>query len=99
MRENGSDKLGAWIISLIEDFIGQSPENTLRNAAQEKAFEDPLVGFSSGAYPLYEKHTKKTAAVHVKEHYGFEGFGCGLCRTGVPCESLIPVRQKTESSS
>jgi epoxyqueuosine reductase len=28
---------------------------------------------------------------YVKEHYGFEGYGCGLCQTGVPCESGIPT--------
>lgn len=29
---------------------------------------------------------------HVKETYKFEGYGCGLCQVGVPCESMIPVR-------
>jgi epoxyqueuosine reductase QueG len=29
---------------------------------------------------------------HVELHYGFEGYGCGLCQTGVPCESRIPER-------
>ncbi len=28
---------------------------------------------------------------YVQERYGFEGYGCGLCQTGVPCESNIPV--------
>jgi epoxyqueuosine reductase QueG len=27
---------------------------------------------------------------YVKETYGFDGYGCGLCQTGVPCESGIP---------
>ena len=27
---------------------------------------------------------------YVKTHYGFDGYGCGLCQTGVPCESRIP---------
>ncbi len=27
---------------------------------------------------------------YVTEHYGFDGYGCGLCQTGVPCESRIP---------
>ena len=27
----------------------------------------------------------------VGERYGFEGYGCGLCQTGVPCESGVPV--------
>ncbi len=28
---------------------------------------------------------------YVKEHYGFNGYGCGLCQTSVPCESRIPT--------
>jgi ferredoxin len=27
----------------------------------------------------------------VQSHYGFKGYGCGLCQTGVPCESRNPV--------
>jgi len=27
---------------------------------------------------------------YVEAHYGFKGYGCGLCQTGVPCESRIP---------
>lgn len=27
---------------------------------------------------------------YVPRHYGFDGYGCGLCQTGVPCESGIP---------
>ena len=29
--------------------------------------------------------------VYVPSHYGFDGYGCGFCQTGVPCESGIPV--------
>jgi ferredoxin len=34
---------------------------------------------------------------HVKETYGFEGYGCGLCQVGVPCESGIPVKAAREA--
>ena len=27
---------------------------------------------------------------HIKSNYGFDGYSCGLCQTGVPCESGIP---------
>ncbi len=27
---------------------------------------------------------------YVRFHYGFDGYGCGLCQTAVPCESGIP---------
>jgi epoxyqueuosine reductase len=32
---------------------------------------------------------------YVLAHYGFEGYGCGLCQVDVPCESAIPSRMKT----
>ena len=31
---------------------------------------------------------------YIKEHFGFEGYGCGLCQTKVPCESGIPKARK-----
>ncbi len=37
------------------------------------------------------QHLRPTTAEYVKTHYGFDGYGCGLCQTGVPCESRIPV--------
>jgi len=32
-------------------------------------------------------------SAYVKNHYGFDGYGCGLCQTGVPCESGIPGKK------
>jgi len=31
---------------------------------------------------------------YVTRHYGFDGYGCGFCQTGVPCESGIPRSTK-----
>ena len=39
------------------------------------------------------RHLNPTTADYVKENYGFDGYGCGLCQTGVPCESGIPGEQ------
>jgi epoxyqueuosine reductase len=36
-----------------------------------------------------EAHLNRTRA-YVPKTYGFEGYGCGLCQVGVPCESHIP---------
>ena len=56
MKENGQIKNPEkWVETLIKDFVNRSPENTLKNRANEKAWEDPLVGFSSGDDPLYQK--------------------------------------------
>jgi epoxyqueuosine reductase QueG len=35
-------------------------------------------------------HLRPVTEEYVKTHYGFNGYGCGLCQTGVPCESTIP---------
>ena len=40
------------------------------------------------------QHIRQTAADYVQSNYGFKGYGCGLCQTGVPCESEIPNQQQ-----
>lgn len=36
-------------------------------------------------------YVRGAAREHARTSYSFEGYGCGLCQTGVPCESKIPV--------
>jgi epoxyqueuosine reductase QueG len=43
------------------------------------------------------KHTSVAAKKYTKTHYGFDGKGCGLCQTMVPCESKIPTREDVEA--
>lgn len=45
-----------WIEAIVREFIDRSPENTLKNQDNDKAFETPLVGFSKGDDPLYEAY-------------------------------------------
>ena len=42
--------------------------------------------------PACKQHLDSRTADHVRRQYGFDGYGCGLCQTGVPCESGIPER-------
>lgn len=37
------------------------------------------------------EHIRNQTVPYVEEHFGFKGYGCGLCQTKVPCESGIPV--------
>lgn len=46
--------------------------------------------------PTCYKHLFQTTKDYVKSEYGFDGYGCGLCQTGVPCESKIPRKQDVE---
>ncbi|MFH1092217.1 MAG: epoxyqueuosine reductase [Pseudomonadota bacterium] len=41
-------------------------------------------------------HVRPATEEYVKAHYGFDGYGCGLCQTGVPCESKIPLPSEAE---
>ena len=41
-------------------------------------------------------HIRPVTEAYVKSHFGFDGYGCGLCQTGVPCESKIPSIEDLE---
>ena len=63
----GSEQIqnpGQWIETLIKDFINQSGENTMKNAENEKAWADPLVGFSRGDDPIYQDFKEHVGAFH-----------------------------------
>ena len=49
----GPNALPAWLTREIQDFCAASPENSLQLGPGERAWEEPLVGFSNGADPLY----------------------------------------------
>jgi epoxyqueuosine reductase len=59
-----TDNLAAWIKQIIEDFVENSPENTLQNKANDRAFDAPLVGFSSGDDPIYETYKEVVGPFH-----------------------------------
>lgn len=51
-----------------------------------------------------EGHDKEKCRLHlaksseyVRKTYQFQGYGCGLCQVGVPCEAGIPVRAAREA--
>jgi epoxyqueuosine reductase QueG len=64
MPETSPAERAAWIENVILDFIENSPENTLQGSYQEKAFENPLVGFSSGDDPLYKSYKEVVGPFH-----------------------------------
>ena len=58
------DNPAAWLETVIKEFINQSPENNLGNKANEKAFGEPIVGFSRGDDPAYEEFKKYVGDFH-----------------------------------
>jgi epoxyqueuosine reductase QueG len=55
---------GNWVGRIIEGFINESSENTLKNAANDKAWSDPLIGFSKGDDPLYLQYKEVVGSFH-----------------------------------
>ncbi len=55
-------KLG--IETLIKAYINNSPENTLGNADNDRAWGEPLVGFSRGDDPLYRAYKEHVGPFH-----------------------------------
>jgi epoxyqueuosine reductase QueG len=64
MQGEQINDLTAWVKKIIQNFIEHSPENTLRNQFDEKAFDGALVGFSSGADPLYAAYKAHVGPFH-----------------------------------
>ena len=55
LRKGGrkKDSFSSWLARVVKEFCAASPENTLNYDTGERAWEEPLVGFSNGADPLY----------------------------------------------
>ena len=64
MFPQNSSKRAEWIENLIDDFVTNSDENTLKNQIKDKAFENPLVGFSNGGESLYESFKEYVGPFH-----------------------------------
>jgi epoxyqueuosine reductase len=56
--------LGEWVTGLIKDFIA-GPENSMGKWNNEPAWAEPLVGFSSGADPLYDFYKKDIGDFYI----------------------------------
>ena len=101
--KNANGVARGWIEKMIADFLAASPSNTMQDETGEPAWEDALVGFASGADPIWQQYKEYvgpfhwTPWEHVKQTYHFEGYGCGLCQVGVPCEAGIPVKSAREA--
>ncbi len=55
--------LGEWMEKTIREFLN-SPENTMKNKSNDRAWADPLVGFSRGDDPLYGKFKEVVGEFH-----------------------------------
>jgi epoxyqueuosine reductase len=62
--DTGTHLSGDWIKSLIQNFITSSPDNTMKDKNEELAWDDALVGFASGADPIWQQYKEYVGAFH-----------------------------------
>ncbi len=57
----------ARVESIIKNFINQSPENSIQTLTDppEKAWNEPLVGFSNGSDPIWEDYKEHVGPFHL----------------------------------
>ena len=65
MSLNSPAEATEWLTKLIQDFIDLSPENTLQTNPHEKAWAEPLVGFSSGDDPIFVDYKNHVGPFHL----------------------------------
>jgi epoxyqueuosine reductase len=92
----------AWVRELIESFVTNSPENSLKMDPDEKAWDEVLVGFSSGADPLYEAYKDLVGESHWTP---LEAFSIPFPEVPVSPEDLtviswiLPQREATKADN
>lgn len=88
-----------WMESVIRDFIN-SPENSLENEARDRAWADPLVGFSSGDDPIYRDYKRHVGEFHWTPLEAFErSFPQAHAKAGdlTVISWILPQTEKTKS--
>lgn len=62
--KNNAEISGNWIEDLIRDFIATSPYNTMKDETQAPAWDLALVGFATGADPIWQQYKAYVGAFH-----------------------------------
>ncbi len=59
-----TEDLRKWLNDILDGFVQESTENSLKMDPDERAFDEILVGFSSGADPLYNDYKELIGPFH-----------------------------------
>ena len=93
---------GGWIQREIAEFIRTSPLNSLRNGTGEPAWEEALVGFSSGADPMFVQAKEFVGDFHYTpaEIFGLTFPGEGFQPEELTVVSwILPQREATKADN
>ena len=62
--ENSAGISADWIKDLVRDFIVTSTHNTMQNDTEDPAWDDALIGFASGADPIWQQYKEYVGPFH-----------------------------------
>jgi epoxyqueuosine reductase len=62
--ENSASISADWIKDLVRDFIVTSTHNTMQNDTEDPAWDDALIGFASGADPIWQQYKEYVGPFH-----------------------------------
>lgn len=71
-QKTNPEKIAAWIENTIKEFCQTCPDNNMKNGTDEPIIENPLVGFSNGADPLYDFLQKDIGPPQMTPHKFFQ---------------------------
>ncbi len=99
---DGPEETAAWITSLIETFIAESPENNLGTPDGEPAWAAPLVGFARGDDPIFQRYKEVVGPFHWTPAEAF-----ALAHPGVDVEAsalsvvawILPQTEATKADN
>jgi epoxyqueuosine reductase len=78
----------ASIASLIREYVANSPSNSLRLETNEKAWDEPLVGFARGEDPIFEQYKEKIGPFHRTP---LEAFKLAFPEASVKADELVVI--------
>jgi epoxyqueuosine reductase len=78
----------ASVTSLIRDYTANSPANSLHLESKEKAWNEPLVGFSRGDDPIHEKYKDYIGPFHWTP---LEAFRAAFPELSVKADELVVI--------
>ncbi len=61
-----------WVARLVQDYWATSPNNTLDNGSDEKAWDEPLVGYASASHPLFKQYASDLAPFYWTPQQAFQ---------------------------
>lgn len=92
------DNAESWIEGVIKSFVAGSEENSLKNAANDKAWAEPLVGFSRGDDPIFDFFKRDIGPFFWKPLEAFSQFFNGSGATDRDLAVISWVLPQTENT-